>query len=769
MNTPVELEASQKTADRVRKFRLPVRSILAALQTNWALLAMGLALTALLSIYLVWVLFSRLAAFQMVVLIACISFFPLTYLAYQLRSEKHKARLVVDFSLLGFLKDEQERQVVEEQYQRIHSPQQYLIYVSLASLVTLLGFGLLHFNPTLLEGYLGPQPERIALTMFFAFLGAYVFSISHVFRRFITYDLQPGVYLNVVVRMLTVMVLGILLALASESTFPGLFPASALPVQEILPLAAFAIGYLPDLGIRWVLSAASRLLGNLNLTENSLGSINGISIWHETRLRESGIDNTQNLEACDVRELLLSSRFSAQQLMNWIDQAILVTNVSSDLLRELNHHGIQNITTLRMIVAARGFEGLPDLPPQVLFKDAQKPPAPSGSPTDSSASAPHDDVSPTCLLKFYQALYYAAETSPNFYYVMEYWRAVKIFRENELRSSLDLTLQNRGIQIFNYVQFDPEQLEQMGRAWTSLGLPAAILPKLFPTTTEGQIALASLYIQLESYTLAISTLTAVISQDPGSAAAYASRGLAHARLKKYAEAFADFAAAREIAPNYALTYRHMGAVHLVLKQYQQAVSVLTTAVQKDPSSAVAFFTLGRAYASLEQYDKALDAFTRSIQIKPLASAYLERGVIYTSQGSLRQALEDYTKAVELDHGSALAYARRGMIHLVLQDYSSARYDLNTALLHAPDLAEAYVNRGMLHFQLQDEESAIDDYTLALLYDPKLVDTYLYRGLAYHKTGDALQARQDLQTYLDLAPQAPKAAEVRQILADLEPV
>jgi len=496
-------------------------------------------------------------------------------------------------------------------------------------------------------------------------------------------------------------------------------------------------------------------------------------------LREGGIDNTQNLEACDVRELLLSSRFSAQQLMNWIDQAILVTNLTSPVLRELNKHGINNITTFRSMVDSKGYDALPDLPPTALFEGASGRKKKRGRTAEGEAEAEQDpgegEVDQAWIEKsyrknlrtLYQAVYCAAETSPNYYYVYEYWKAVKVFRTRQVTVSTDRALGDRGIQMVQAILFEPDLIEKMGRAWTELGLPADILPTLFPDTPEGKVALSNLYIQLEYFPEAIRTLTESISEDPTYALAYASRGLAHARMRRFDESFADFNTAKELSPNYAVTYHHKGAALMMRGQYREAIAELTTAVKKDSSSAVAFFNRGRARAYLNDFDGALEDLTQAINVKPYAETYLERGVIYFGKAMLMQALDDFTQVIRLDNNNALAYARRGLTYMVLKDYNSARYDLNTAILYDPDLAAAYAYRGLLNFQLEDEESAIEEYTLALQLDPNLAEALRNRAFAYQKIGDIDKAIEDFRSYLKLDEDGSDAVEVRQRLAQLE--
>jgi hypothetical protein len=254
-------------------------------------------------------LYERQPLYQAALIITFVSYFPLSYL--QFRAGMHKERVKDDFRLLGLVQEGNGGGTeLDTLYRQIYSQQQFVIYVSLAALTALLGFGLFH-----LRANLSFASETVASTMFYSFLGAYAFSIYYVYRRYSTLDLQPGVYLYVAMRMISVQAVAFVAAEQLQTASSG--------VQTSVSIAAFVVGYFPDTGIRWLTTTVERFLGPLlQRSESRLSNIDGISLWHEARLRESGIDNVQNLAAADVRELLLSSRFSAQQLMHWIDQAL---------------------------------------------------------------------------------------------------------------------------------------------------------------------------------------------------------------------------------------------------------------------------------------------------------------------------------------------------------------------------------------------------------------------------------------------------------------
>ena len=87
--------------------------------------------------------------------------------------------------------------------------------------------------------------------------------------------------------------------------------------------------------------------------------------------------------------------------------------------------------------------------------------------------------------------------------------------------------------------------------------------------------------------------------------------------------------------------------------------------------------LGNVYGSTWEYEKAIDDFTRAIEINPgFAQAYLDRGILYWR---------------ELDH------PRRAVI------------DLTTALNLNPDLSEARFNRAIAYQELREYENAVNEF------------------------------------------------------------
>jgi tetratricopeptide (TPR) repeat protein len=91
-----------------------------------------------------------------------------------------------------------------------------------------------------------------------------------------------------------------------------------------------------------------------------------------------------------------------------------------------------------------------------------------------------------------------------------------------------------------------------------------------------------------------------------------------------------------------------------------------------------------------------------------AEEHFWQGIEYTKQGNNDLAMEEFTKAIEIDpdysyayYNRALAYYRKGELENSLMDYNKA-IELN------PDNPYWTIERGFLHMELGDREKAIID-------------------------------------------------------------
>lgn len=209
------------------------------------------------------------------------------------------------------------RERAENYYNRFNSVGEYVLHIILAMLATLIGLSFFVWTPPS-----GLVSEATLAAMRFGFLGAYLFAVQLVYRRYTTIDLQPSVYMYCAQTLLGGLVFNYV-AFQALTLLVG--TSEDIVAQGALGIIAFSLGYFPFIAIRWF----SRITYNTLVLQRGRGEflalemIDGISDLHETRLREQGIDNVQNLACANLFELLTTTNFNSQQLADWVDQAML--------------------------------------------------------------------------------------------------------------------------------------------------------------------------------------------------------------------------------------------------------------------------------------------------------------------------------------------------------------------------------------------------------------------------------------------------------------
>lgn len=103
---------------------------------------------------------------------------------------------------------------------------------------------------------------------------------------------------------------------------------------------------------------------------------------------------------------------------------------------------------------------------------------------------------------------------------------------------------------------------------------------------------------------------------------------------------------------------------------------------------------------------------RKANINPEALSYFGKANFKRRMKNHKEAIEDYTKALELYPNFAEAYYKRANVKVTLGDNEGALKDYNKAIEIDPNLAEAYNNRGILKLKLGNENGANLDFLQA---------------------------------------------------------
>lgn len=185
-----------------------------------------------------------------------------------------------------------------------------------------------------------------------------------------------------------------------------------------------------------------------------------------------------------------------------------------------------------------------------------------------------------------------------------------------------------------------------------------------------------------------------------------------------------------------------------------------------PMSAEDFFYQGIVRYEQADYRGAIEDFTKAIQLNPdYADAYGYRSDTHLYLEEYQDAIADATKAIRLapqnpSPYNARCYARaRG-----LGNYQEAISDCNKAIdiePNSPTSAAFYSSRCYVRAGLRDKK-ALEDCNQSLEIDPNYYYAYEDRGLARSILGDKKGAIEDFQRAAELFEEAGDAVSLQRV-------
>ncbi|GAB4282918.1 MAG: tetratricopeptide repeat protein [Marinilabiliales bacterium] len=156
-----------------------------------------------------------------------------------------------------------------------------------------------------------------------------------------------------------------------------------------------------------------------------------------------------------------------------------------------------------------------------------------------------------------------------------------------------------------------------------------------------------------------------------------------------------------------------------IKVWKNGVSLFTDIIEDYPNNPLGYVNRGLAYYygfsenHKIDYYKSIEDFNKAISIDHNnIKAVFNRGNSYYMIGDLNNALNDFNKTIELDSTYAKAYNNRGLVYSRLVNDKMALEDFNKAILLVPDYSEAYYNRGITYYNTGNLVKACEDWNKA---------------------------------------------------------
>lgn len=135
-----------------------------------------------------------------------------------------------------------------------------------------------------------------------------------------------------------------------------------------------------------------------------------------------------------------------------------------------------------------------------------------------------------------------------------------------------------------------------------------------------------------------------------------------------------------------------------------------------------------------------------------AEDYFNKGYQRQKSRDYREAIAQYTKAIEADRDYYKAYTNRALAYSSLRQYGKAVVDLTRAIALRPDRAQYYYFRARCYLKMDDTRRALEDLDKAIFAQPGFTDPYYVRAQVLERLGKTSAALEDYRKFVHLARQ-----------------
>jgi tetratricopeptide (TPR) repeat protein len=275
--------------------------------------------------------------------------------------------------------------------------------------------------------------------------------------------------------------------------------------------------------------------------------------------------------------------------------------------------------------------------------------------------------------------------------------------------------------------------------------------KLAPQRVDALANLGLVFLNQGKNEQAIEHFSKALSLKPDLANVRMFLGLAHFRTNQFE------AAARELSQVLAAQPDHPQALHLLglcllkLDRMQEGIITLEAALQAASANTDAAYTLATAYIGSGEIEKAEALLAGPLRGKESAEAHLVRGSLLNAQREAKAALEELTKAKQMNEKLPTLRAQLGYAYLLLIEYEKAAAEFLTALEQNPNDFHANAYLGWLYIQEKRYAEAAERLATVLRQKPDNATILYQLGQIQQFNGQVEKALETLERAVALRP------------------
>lgn len=276
--------------------------------------------------------------------------------------------------------------------------------------------------------------------------------------------------------------------------------------------------------------------------------------------------------------------------------------------------------------------------------------------------------------------------------------------------------------------------------------------RLTPRRVDALANLGLVYLNLGRNEKAIEVLSRTLDLKPELTSVRMFLGLARFRAGQFEAAHQELVKVLEAQPAHPQAPHLLGLCLLKLDRIEEGIRALEAALQVNPTNADAAYTLATAYVGVGEIEKAESLLEWPLRQKTSAEAHLVRGSILNARKKGQAALEELTRAKQLNEKLPTLQTQLGYAYLLLLEYEKATQEFLLALKQDQNDYHANAYLGWLHIQEKRYPEAAERLLMALRQKPDNATILYQLGQIQQLNGQVETAATTLERAVELRPE-----------------
>lgn len=157
-----------------------------------------------------------------------------------------------------------------------------------------------------------------------------------------------------------------------------------------------------------------------------------------------------------------------------------------------------------------------------------------------------------------------------------------------------------------------------------------------------------------------------------------------------------------------------------------------------------------SYYTITQWENSRQFYSYLIKQQPtIVSGWGNRGRVNLSEKKYRDAIVDFSKALEIKSDNSNLYVNKGFAYAYLKQFDSAYINFSQAIRYDSSNYKAYSNRSLLLLQLKKPLDALNDITCSIVLNPDFAEGWANKAFIEYKLNHIDQALISIEKAIEL--------------------